>query len=335
MSTLYVHEREISSIFQLLGEYENDATYSLGWTLSRCPTFLDTFVKRVAETRGASEGTIIRLQHFKRKHFKGKSKAGYTDIELELPGQFYYIVEAKIGWNLPSKVQLDKYKSRFAGNSAQDKRFVVLSECSQEYALSHLECRTIAGIPVQPLSWKVVCKIARNASVNASHSEKRLIAELLTYLGGIMSIQDAYSNKVYIVSLGSGTPPGWGISWIDIVRRRRRYFHPVGTKGWPKEPPNYIAFRYGGKLQSIHHIDSYEVITTPHERMPEIPRTEVWEPHYLYRLGRPFAPAKEVPNGKIYVRGRYWCMLDALFTCRTVRDARDLTQKREKQGESA
>ena len=43
----------------------------------------------------------------------------------------------------------------------------------------------------------------------------------------------------------------------DIVNKKRIYFHPVGggPGGWPSEPPNYIAFRYGGKLQTIHHID--------------------------------------------------------------------------------
>ena len=66
------------------------------------------------------------------------------------------------------------------------------------------------------------------------------------------------SNWVYVVSLGSGTNPGRNIFWIDVVNDRGRYFHPVG-KGWPKEPPNYMAFRYWGKLRSIHHVESYEV----------------------------------------------------------------------------
>jgi hypothetical protein len=103
-----------------------------------------------------------------------------------------------------------------------------------------------------------------------------------------------------------------------------------GRGGWPKEPPNYIAFRYYGKLQSIHHIKSYEVVTNMHERIPEI-RSEEWKPHFLYTLGQEFGPSTEVRTGSIYPNGRVWCMLDTLFTCDTISDARDLSQKRVKQ----
>ncbi|MCG2728873.1 MAG: hypothetical protein L6276_01100, partial [Acetobacterium sp.] len=48
----------------------------------------------------------------------------------------------------------------------------------------------------------------------------------------------------------TGKPESFGLSWIDIVEKRNKYFHPMGMNGWPKEPPNYIAFRYYGKLQS-------------------------------------------------------------------------------------
>lgn len=116
------------------------------------------------------------------------------------------------------------------------------------------------------------------------------------------------------------------------MKRKHRYFHPIGggRGGWPKEPPNYIAFRYNGKLQSIHHVEGYEVFTNPHEKFPEIPE-EKWSPHFLYRLGPAFVPSKEVRTGNIYPNGRVWCMLDTLFTCDTISAARDLSQKRERQ----
>lgn len=135
-------------------------------------------------------------------------------------------------------------------------------------------------------------------------------------------MQKRDSNWVYVVALAKGKPEDWNISWRDIVRERRRYFHPMGGSGWPKDPPNYIAFRYDGKLQSIHHIDDYEVVTDLHERISEIPSREQ-DPLFLYRLGEPFGPTKEVRTGKIWGNGRVWCMLDTLFTCETVFEARD------------
>ena len=59
----------------------------------------------------------------------------------------------------------------------------------------------------------------------------------------------------------------------------------------------------------------------------EIPRTPV-EPHFLYHLGPAIRPPKPVKSGKIYPSGRVWCALDALVTCRTISEARDLTNKR-------
>lgn len=325
MADLYLHRRKVNSIFQLLGEHENDITYSMAWAFAQSPSFLQTFLQKVVGHEAKTDEVLIRLQQYERDR-------GITDIEIESPGEFYIIVEAKRGWNLPDCKQLETYANRksFKVSNAPFKRLVVLSECRRDYAERHLEIREIAGVQVEPISWKDVTMLASKARPEGSHAEKRLIGELLTYMGGIMTMQNIDSNWVYVVALASGTPPGWSISLIDIVRQRHHYFHPVGGRGWPKEPPNYIAFRYHGKLQSIYHIDDYEVITNLHKRIHEIP-SEEWEPHFLYTLGSPFGPSKEVRTGKIYPNGRVWCMLDTLFTCDTISDARDLSQKRKSQ----
>lgn len=140
-------------------------------------------------------------------------------------------------------------------------------------------------------------------------------------------MQNKDSNWVFVVSLGSGRPADGKISYIEVVEDKSRYFHPVGNR-WPKEPPNYIAFRYGGRLRSIHHIETYKVITDVHGEIPELPHTN-WEPHFLYNLGPGFCPQNEVRTGKIYQSARVWCMLDTLFTSRTISEARDISKQRE------
>ena len=140
-------------------------------------------------------------------------------------------------------------------------------------------------------------------------------------------MQDIDSNWVYVVSLGKGTQHGWKISWIDMVEKRKKYFHKIGTKGWPKEPLNYIAFRYHGQLQSIHHIESYDVITALHDAFKEIPY-EKCEPHFVYELGPAIRPPHKVPTGNIYASGRVRCMFDTLLTSKTVAHARDISKKR-------
>lgn len=139
-------------------------------------------------------------------------------------------------------------------------------------------------------------------------------------------MQNHNSNQVYVVSLGSDKPKDCSLTWIDIVKKKNKYFHPMGDSGWPKEPPNYIAFRYRGKLQSIHHIEGYEVSTNPHNVILEMPDMK-WEPHFIYSLGPAIIPSKEIKTGKVYPRGRFWCHLDTLLTCDKISDARDLTKK--------
>jgi hypothetical protein len=165
-------------------------------------------------------------------------------------------------------------------------------------------------IPIKYLSWKDVAALVLISQKGASHREKHLLEELLEYLRGLITMQNQSSNWVFIVSLGSNTPDWSTISWIDVVEKKSLYFHPVGN-GWPKEPPNYIAFRYNGQLQSIYHIESYEIVENINNHIPEM-SPGIWEPHFLYKLGPAIKPNKTVKTGNIYRNGRVWCMFDTL-----------------------
>lgn len=105
-----------------------------------------------------------------------------------------------------------------------------------------------------------------------------------------------------------------------------RYFHPIGN-GYPKEPPNYIGFRWAGVLQQIRHVESYEVFTDPHEHIREIPSDE-WKRHFIYALGPAITPPRAVRTGRIFRAGRVEAALDLLFTCTIISEARDRTQAR-------
>jgi hypothetical protein len=328
MAELLLHKRKVESVFHLLGEHENDITYSVAWALSQSSHFLSIFVHSALGVATDSESIVIRLQQHEKQ-------AGITDIEIESPGEFFLIVEAKRGWNLPSRRQLETYALRpsFCASKGLPRRILVMSECSREFALLNLETQRIADVEIFPMPWNQIARLAVEAQSNCSHAEKRILRELVTYLRGLMTMQEMDSNWVYVLSLGSGTPEGWKISWIDIVKKRRRYFHPIG-KTWPKEPPNYIAFRYHGKLQSIHHIEGYKISHDPHDEFTEIPKNVKWGPHFLYSLGPAFSPAREVRTGpRIHRSRRAWCMLDTLFVAKTISEAEELSNKRSDNGE--
>lgn len=88
-----------------------------------------------------------------------------------------------------------------------------------------------------------------------------------------------------------------------------------------------MGFRYDGKLQSIHHVEDYEIVddlTTKIAEMYPDPRP----PHFLYTLGPAIRPAKEVKTGPIHGKSRLKCMLDTLLTSDTVAEAHAITKER-------
>ncbi len=126
-----------------------------------------------------------------------------------------------------------------------------------------------------------------------------------------------------------GTPGRERDLELALLTDIERFMTALG-KGWPHTPPNYIGFRFDGRLQQVRHVDRYEVVTRPHDYIPEIIPQADWtdEPHFLYTLGPPIVPAKPVLNGKIWPNARLWCALDLLLTCDTISEARDKTQER-------
>jgi len=317
MPELYLHKRPVQSVFSLLGENENDITYSIGWAFSRSPNLLFRFLETIfGDIKDYdSEKFVISLQEH-------KTDSGITDIEIR-GLDIHVIVEAKRGLWLPSEKQLRLYLPRFANSTAKRVAFVTMAECSKEYA-SHLLPPKIDNVPVCHFSWKQIGLLTNFRE--GTHAEKHLMEELRNYLATIVSMQKQDSNWVYVVSLGGEFIDG--LPFIDIVTKRKKYFHPVGGNGWPKEPPNYLGFRYWGELQSIHHVENVQVIDNFHPHFPEHPDEQTDHPLFLYDLGEPIVPSKTIPTGNIYASGRKWAMIDLLLTSNTIAEACDASKLR-------
>lgn len=323
MATLESYGKEIHSIFQLLGDKENDITLSMSWALAKCSEFLKALIISIVGMAPPSDEISILNQRY-------DADAGITDIEITDFQTFHIIIEAKRGWILPSADQLTKYSLRpdFQNAPYGNKYIVTMSECTQAYATAHLPFREINKIPVKHLAYREIYQLAKTVRPVSNNEQKHLLDEFCEYLKGLMTMQKLDSNMVYVVALGTKTPDRCSLTWIDIVQKYNKYFCPVGGNGWPKEPPNYIAFRYYGQLQAIHHIDGYTVTRNLHDEIPEMPDEVLDANHYVYKLGPAIKPAKTVKTGKIFRNGRVWAMLDTLLICDTISDARDLTQSR-------
>ncbi len=317
MIELLLHNRRVESVFNLLGEKENDITFSIGWVLSRSPTLLRDFIAKVSGLKISDQnGLVVALQEFQKD-------SGITDLEIR-GADLHLIIEAKSGWIFPSEQQLAKYIPRFHESGAKNSLIVTMSECSPDYAREYLPAK-VKGIPVRHIGWREMSALSRVA--NGSLAEKRLMQEFRSYIATIVNMQPQESNRVYVVSLSNyeWTP---GLNFIQVVEKRARYFHPYGRGGWPKEPPNYLGFRYQGRLQSIHHVEHAEVIRNFHPHFPEREDKEE-EPHFLYTLGPAIRPVHEVRNGKGVQRNtRRWAFLDLLLTSKTISAACEASKQR-------
>src|SRR3954452_24443327 len=98
---LHLSGRPVRSVFDLLGVTENDITYSLGYTLARCPTLLEVLTAAVMPA-DVGPARAVHLQQ-SAKH------GGFTDLEVVYADE-RLVAEAKRGWVLPTVDQLRRYR---------------------------------------------------------------------------------------------------------------------------------------------------------------------------------------------------------------------------------
>jgi hypothetical protein len=320
--SLYLSANEPQSVFSLLGSDENSATFALGWVFERCPKFRNEFLTNlIGQTPSNRNDVDVYLQ-------RREKESGITDIEIHCANFCHVIIEAKRGWTLPHTEQLERYAKRIRKDGDIACRLVSVSAATARYAAGRLR-REIEGILVVHRSWGDIRFLAEIAYAQARGLEEKLwIRELVRHLGGFVSMQNPRDNLVYVVALSrEPVKEGDTYTWIDVFEKDNMYFHPVGNR-YPTLPPNYIGFRYDGRLQAVRHIDRYKVVRNLSEVNPKWPETVV--DHFVYTLGPAMQPMKPIRTGKIYRNHRVWCAIDTLLSGahETISDARDETQRR-------
>lgn len=319
---LTMYGRRVRSVFALAGYDENSATYAVGWALAHSPLFARELL-RTCGVSAPGEPLIVDMQ----RHESGVG--GFTDLELRSANAFHIIVEAKAGWTLPTQDQLRRYAGRFDMAANGDHLIVTLSSASREYSLRRLPT-SLEGVRVDHFAWSDLISMARASAVRARGNERLWLDQLATHLKGYASMQPITDNSVYVVALAKGDIiQGTGYTWIDVVKRDCLYFHPYGTGGgWPVIPPNYLGFRYDGRLQAVCHVDSYEIVQNLADVNPNWPTTDT--DHIIYKLGPVMRPTAAVPTGNLFRNARVWCAIDTLLSgaFESIRDASDETKRR-------
>jgi len=313
------------NVFELMGRDENSATYALGWALERSPCLASAFASRIAGSPVDSSEIRISLQTH------GEDR-GFTDMEIRCGSELHAIVEAKQGFAVPTSRQLSRYRPRLDTEPADARALVSVSALPAPIARRRLPAE-IGGVPIKHLSWGNIRGLANEARRSAGSVAERLwLSELVLHLESYAAMNRTRSNMVWVVSLSSDPMRTDGPrTWIQVVEEDRRYFHPVGDGG-VVEPPNYIAFRHGGELRSVHRIVSFDIVTDLSTVDPTWVATNA--DHFVYTLGPAMLPARRMgaagPNDTIKRATRVWCAIDTLLTGEfdQLGQARDETTRR-------
>lgn len=316
------HGADVQSVFDLLGTLETDMTAALGYAVARCWPIAAGIIAATTGGRVVpTADTVVTLEN-------PLAGEGRTDIEIGVPGRALIVVEAKRRAQLPPREQLALYVPRLrrAQQEGLMPALLLITSASAAVARSQLRNLGSPGIVLAHLSWRQVLVISKEAATATRGRQQSIAREYVRYLNRGEEMDERRSNMTYVVALADGCPSGWALSWRDVVRERSRYFYPVG-KGWP-DPPNYMAFRYDGRLQSIHHVESHAEFTRPREIFSEA-TDEEWPPHYCLTLGPAIRPPHIVRAGpSVRYAARVWCMLDTLLTSASITDALRETKRR-------
>ena len=315
------HGRPVVDLFDLLGYNENSMTTALAFAMARSPVFLARVLLELGYPKLAPDSSVsLRLQ-------TRREESGITDVEIQVGNEFLGILEAKKGPELPSARQLALYAPVLTGSIAKRAVLAAITNATPAFAKVALAQLSPPGLTVRHLSWRQVRGLAVEARRLEKSSGNRILADLIHYLEDLIDMERRFDNRVYVVSLSEDIQPGTRLSFRQVVEERGMYLYSVG-RGWP-DPPNYMGFRYGGRLQHIRLVISFEVIRSYHDVFPEAPPELLPYPEYCIRLGPPIFPSKTITNGPRINRAiRVFCMIDTLLVSDTISEALTETERR-------
>jgi hypothetical protein len=127
----------------LAGCDENAGTAAFGWCLDQVPALRREVLGALACDPEAE--LVVASQVF-------AEDRGFTDLELTSGPALHAIVEAKLGWRVPTVGQLERYQPPLLASPAQTKVLVSVSAADAAWARRHLP-RELAGVPVVYWSW--------------------------------------------------------------------------------------------------------------------------------------------------------------------------------------
>lgn len=297
---LFGYEKRIDNVFALLGNHENDITKSIAFIFSISNSFLKLFLSTVLpECINYSFNDTKIL-------FQQNHNSGITDIEIYQANLFHVVIEAKVMYNRPSLIQLQKYADYLNESNCSYRKIVTLSDLSSSTALFNFPT-SLSNIDITHVSYSEIIILAQKSISSSKNKEKFLIRGFIDFLSEVTNMRNAHSNSVYVVPIS-----GSSIKKHDVDRI---YSCPVGNR-FLNEPTNYLGFRHHGKLQYINHVEEVDYVDNGGVL------------YFIFKLGPDIVPAHDVITGGKYRGTKYYCDIDLLLTSNSIIEAYKKTKQR-------
>jgi hypothetical protein len=142
----------------------------------------------------------------------------------------------------------------------------------------------VDGIPVRHLPWSTVQATVAAAQGTSQGTERIWLTELDVYLKRAVRVTQTSDMWTYSVVLSNRQ---FGLhTFREYVTEEGIYFYPFGwARGWPKETPNFFAFRWSNLVQRVHRVNKAEITDGLRKRWPSMPAGDAYKPHVLCTLG--------------------------------------------------
>jgi hypothetical protein len=317
---LHVSQRAVTSPFGLLGTDENALSFALGYTFQQCVPFLQWFLKRIG-IEGIHSTSLRKARIDLQRHCSGDSAYGITDIEIHLPGCFHIVIEAKVGFAVPTIDQCRKYLPRFEVTNEPIQKLVALVQSSDEsFAIRYVkEDHRLSDRLVSFVWQRFLTECIRIVTSDSTVSEsKGWVRSFYRFLDQEYGMK-AFTTEVWILAIS--TNPLWtgGMSHWDIHQKYRVWWdykeHTVR--------PLYLAFRVGGNLDAIWRVNQIDHGVPIIDVVPEMKHIkEDWpkKPCTIWHFGPPVTLPHPIRTGGGMYNRRVRCDLDLLLICKTVQE---------------
>jgi hypothetical protein len=270
-----------NNIFNLIGDVETALTKALGFMLDHNRRLL----KKLLQLVGINGVNLASSLQKTKIEIEVPDRHGRTDIEIKSEGYFHLIIEAKVGGNIPSEEQLERYSQKLEKSRGRRKLIVITEvDVRDRMTTEILENRKLTGLNenITFLTWDELHE-SLFTQLDLNDEFDRQFEEYLE--------KTFMQNEIIVASADPN--PEYGKEDLDFFRSRHLYWYSVRTL---KKRHNYLAlylpaqFGKDQGISEIARIIRYELCSLAQLGIPEssnyynrLSRGDKGEPRY-YKL---------------------------------------------------